>query len=294
MVPLVYHPRYNITAFGLERLHPFDGRKYRRIHDALIARGLVVDLDAHQGNGTAAVFSGRDWEFIYDLYEADRFPARKVPEDYPRPVGPGLAGGEYLGIVRDTLPGALDAVRPDLVVYNAGSDPFVGDPLARLRLTAGDLAERDLIASSKAEPGTSTPAILSSIPRTRPIHSRLAQSGRCTRSWANGSSGRIVSAGTVPSSAITRRAARATSTRSGSSGISHPAKNSSSPMGGHSRHREAASQVALRCRTSKMVKQVAMAIEVNASRRTFWTSLIVGTHRRSRGGRAIGPALMIP
>ena len=40
MIPLVYHPRYNITAFGLERLHQFDSRKYRRIHDALIARGL--------------------------------------------------------------------------------------------------------------------------------------------------------------------------------------------------------------------------------------------------------------
>src|SRR3954468_16632623 len=40
MVPLVYHPAYNITAFGLERLHPFDSRKYRRIHDALIARGI--------------------------------------------------------------------------------------------------------------------------------------------------------------------------------------------------------------------------------------------------------------
>ncbi len=40
MIPIVYHPAYNITAFGLERLHPFDSRKYRRIHDALIARGL--------------------------------------------------------------------------------------------------------------------------------------------------------------------------------------------------------------------------------------------------------------
>src|SRR4051812_44711353 len=40
MIPLVYHPRYNITAFGLERLHPFDSRKYRRIHAALMARGL--------------------------------------------------------------------------------------------------------------------------------------------------------------------------------------------------------------------------------------------------------------
>ena len=40
MIPLTYHARYNITAFGLERLHPFDSRKYRRIRDALVARGL--------------------------------------------------------------------------------------------------------------------------------------------------------------------------------------------------------------------------------------------------------------
>lgn len=41
MIPIVYHPAYNITAFGLERLHPFDSRKYRRIHDALIARAAT-------------------------------------------------------------------------------------------------------------------------------------------------------------------------------------------------------------------------------------------------------------
>jgi acetoin utilization deacetylase AcuC-like enzyme len=61
---------------------------------------------------------------------------------------PGLTGVEYLGIVRDTLPGALDTVRPDLVIYNAGSDPFVGDPLARFRLMKDDLAERDLLVVS--------------------------------------------------------------------------------------------------------------------------------------------------
>ena len=42
MIPLIYHPRYNITAFGLERLHPFDSRKYRRIHDALSPVASVV------------------------------------------------------------------------------------------------------------------------------------------------------------------------------------------------------------------------------------------------------------
>ena len=81
------------------------------LHDeGKVGRVLVVDLDAHQGNGTAAVFQGWPWASIYDLYERDIFPARKEPEDFPLPVGPGLTGAEYLGIVRDTLPGALDAV----------------------------------------------------------------------------------------------------------------------------------------------------------------------------------------
>jgi histone deacetylase 11 len=271
MIPIVYHPSYNITAFGLERLHPFDSRKYRRIHDALIERGLrrskdfvrtgkvsrrellevhtpdylrslrnsqtlarilevpivrrlpgwvidwrilrpmryavggtimtcrlalehgvainlgggfhhaaggwgggfcvyadvplamkilrnegrvgkvlVVDLDAHQGNGTAAELEGWPWAAIFDLFERDLFPARKEPEDYPLPVRTGLSGGEYLEIVRDSLPGALDTVRPDLLVYNAGSDPFVEDPLAGFRLTKSDLAERDLLVVTMA------------------------------------------------------------------------------------------------------------------------------------------------
>src|SRR5262249_5093254 len=66
-------------------------------------------------------------------------------EDYALPVPPGLTGADYLEIVRTALPGALDAVRPDLVVFNAGSDPYADDPLARYRLTRDDLAERDLL-----------------------------------------------------------------------------------------------------------------------------------------------------
>ena len=60
----------------------------------------------------------------------------------------GTTGGEYLEIIRDALPSALDAVRPDLVIYNAGSDPFIDDLLAGLRLTMSDLAERDLLVVS--------------------------------------------------------------------------------------------------------------------------------------------------
>src|ERR1700758_4720909 len=45
MIPIIYHPKYNITAFGLERLHPFDGLKYKRIHDALVADGFRKPAD---------------------------------------------------------------------------------------------------------------------------------------------------------------------------------------------------------------------------------------------------------
>ena len=119
MIPLVYHPDYNITAFGLERLQ--------------IGKALVVDLDAHQGNGTASVLQDWPWAAIFDLYERDNFPARKEPEDYPMPARSGLTGVEYLGIVQEALPVAIDAVWPDLLIYNAGADNavklFVDRPL---------------------------------------------------------------------------------------------------------------------------------------------------------------------
>jgi histone deacetylase 11 len=113
-----------------------------------VQRVLVVDLDAHQGNGTAHVFHDWPWASIFDLYERDLFPAVKEPEDFPLPVASGLTGSEYLDILRRALPPALDAARPDIVIYNAGSDPFVADPLAGFRLSREDLAERDLFVVS--------------------------------------------------------------------------------------------------------------------------------------------------
>ncbi len=112
--------------------------------EGCIRKLLVVDLDAHQGNGTASVIEDWPWAAIYDLYQRDIFPPKKASEDYPLPVRSGLSGGEYMEIVQETLPPVLDAVRPDLLIYNAGSDPFQDDPLAGFRLTMNELADRDL------------------------------------------------------------------------------------------------------------------------------------------------------
>ncbi len=116
--------------------------------EGLVERVLVVDLDAHQGNGTAATIRHWPWASILDVYEDDLFPTIKQPEDFPIPIPAGLEGPEYLAIVEEALPRALDAVEPDLVIYNAGSDPLAGDPLARLRLSREDLARRDLLVAT--------------------------------------------------------------------------------------------------------------------------------------------------
>lgn len=265
MVPLIYSSRYNITAFGLERWHPFDSVKYRHIHAWLIRQGLrrrkdfiaprpctrrelsrvhspdylrslksrrelarifelppiaylpawlidwrvlrpmrwatggtllacrlalerglainlgggyhhasgtsgggfciyadvplalavlhdegrlhsalVVDTDVHQGNGTADAIRGWPWAHLLDLFEEDIYPHPKAQEEMPVPLSPRTVGVTYLEILAEHLPKALERFGPDLVIYNAGSDVLATDPLAWLRLTPDEMAERDL------------------------------------------------------------------------------------------------------------------------------------------------------
>jgi len=271
MIPLVYAHQYNITAFGLERMHPFDSRKYRRIHDWLIHQGLrkprdfshplpissrdllrvhsaeylkslrsrqllarilevpliarlpawvinwrvlrpmryttagtvlacrlalqhgvavnlgggfhhasgsrgggfcvyadaplalhilreeglirtalVIDTDAHQGDGTADAIRDWPWASIVDFYEDDIFPWPKVEENVPVPLSPRTAGSACLELLREYIPAALDRFAPDFVLYNAGSDVLRTDPLAQLNLSPQDMAERDLMVVSEA------------------------------------------------------------------------------------------------------------------------------------------------
>ena len=283
MVPIVYHPSYNITAFGLERLHPFDSTKYRRIQDWLVRQGLrkpgdfvrprsctrdelravhtseylatlrsrltlarilevpvvgmlpafftdwrvlrpmrwavggtihacrlarerglainlgggyhhagpnrghgfcayadvpvalallhrerpfgsvlVIDTDAHQGNGTADAIRPWPWARILDFFEETIFPWPKVPEDIAVPLPPGANGVEYLEALHEHVPAALDRFRPELVVYNAGSDVLWSDPLSNLLLTADELAERDLyVVTEVRERGIALAMVLS-------------------------------------------------------------------------------------------------------------------------------------
>lgn len=107
-----------------------------------VARVAVIDLDVHQGDGNAALLTGRPDAFVLSLHGEKNFPFRKVPSDLDIALPDGTDDRSYLR----TLAGALDAVagfRPDLVLYLSGADPLRNDKLGRLDLTFEGLAERD-------------------------------------------------------------------------------------------------------------------------------------------------------
>ncbi|KFN43505.1 histone deacetylase family protein [Arenimonas oryziterrae] len=112
-------------------------------HRGLAKRLLVVDLDVHQGNGTAELCAGDDSVFTLSLHAARNYPAVKPASDIDVALADGTGDAEYLDALAAVLPQAIARSRPDAVIYLAGADPFEGDRLGHLRLTKAGLAERD-------------------------------------------------------------------------------------------------------------------------------------------------------
>ena len=107
---------------------------------------LVVDLDVHQGDGTADIFSGDDRVFTFSLHGERNYPVRKIASDLDIGLPDGTGDAAYLETLRAAL-GMLDErVRPDLVFYNAGVDPHRDDRLGRMALSDDGLRERDRMA----------------------------------------------------------------------------------------------------------------------------------------------------
>jgi acetoin utilization deacetylase AcuC-like enzyme len=111
--------------------------------DGLIGKALVVDLDVHQGDGTASILEHDPRVVTLSVHCRTNFPARKQQSDLDVALDAGVGDAQYLAVVESLLPSVLDRVRPDLVFYNAGVDPHVDDRLGRLALSDEGLAERE-------------------------------------------------------------------------------------------------------------------------------------------------------
>lgn len=108
-----------------------------------VRRVAIVDLDVHQGNGTAAIFSRDDSVFTFSMHGDKNFPFRKETSDLDVALPDGTRDDEYLSLLQVHLRDVLHRHQPDFVFYLAGADPYEGDRLGRLKLTIDGLATRD-------------------------------------------------------------------------------------------------------------------------------------------------------
>jgi acetoin utilization deacetylase AcuC-like enzyme len=114
-------------------------------------RIAIVDLDVHQGNGTAVIFQADPDVYTFSMHQEDNYPVKEksdrdvglVSYDRGREGSPWVEDGRYLGLLEPALEEVLDASRPDLVLYQAGADPYVNDQLGGFSLSLDGLRRRD-------------------------------------------------------------------------------------------------------------------------------------------------------
>ena len=109
----------------------------------LARRIAIVDLDVHQGNGTAAIFGGDPSVFTFSMHGDKNFPFKKEVSDLDVPLADGTGDDEYLSLLQSHLHNVLNRHQPDFVFYLAGADPFEGDRLGRIKMTIDGLERRD-------------------------------------------------------------------------------------------------------------------------------------------------------
>ncbi len=118
-------------------------------HERLVERVLIVDLDVHQGNGTAAIFAQDPSVTTFSMHGEKNFPFRKFPADLDLALPDGTEDVEYLKRLDRALDQALEVSQCQLVLYIAGADPFVGDRLGRLHLSKAGLLARDRLVLTR-------------------------------------------------------------------------------------------------------------------------------------------------
>lgn len=111
------------------------------LHEGLAARILVVDLDVHQGDGTAEILGREPAVTTFSMHGERNYPVRKVASSVDIALPDGIEDDAYIGQLTAVLTGLSDGF--DIVFYNAGVDPHVEDRLGRLALTDNGLRRRD-------------------------------------------------------------------------------------------------------------------------------------------------------
>ncbi len=105
---------------------------------------LIIDLDVHQGNGTAKIFENEDRVFTFSMHGAHNYPFHKEKSDLDIPLKDGIDSTTYLNILADTLPKLIGQVKPDFAFYLSGVDILETDKFGKLKVTIEGCKQRDM------------------------------------------------------------------------------------------------------------------------------------------------------
>jgi acetoin utilization deacetylase AcuC-like enzyme len=148
-------------AGGTHHAYPDHGEGFCVFNDCAVAARviqtehrvkhiLILDLDVHQGNGTARIFQGDSTVFTLSVHGQKNFPFHKETSDLDIALEDGADDQDYLEAVMQGFKKVDSSFRADFIIYLAGSDPFEGDKLGRMKVSKNGLAERDRLVFSWA------------------------------------------------------------------------------------------------------------------------------------------------
>ena len=113
------------------------------IHEGLFKKILIIDLDVHQGNGTASLFNSNPNVYTLSFHGKKNYPFRKEKSDLDIEFDDNTNDNEYLKVLKETIPKVIDQFEPEFIFYLSGVDVLQNDKLGRLSLTLNGCKERD-------------------------------------------------------------------------------------------------------------------------------------------------------
>jgi len=142
------HHAFADRGEGFCMLNDFAVAAYYLLNQQLAKKILIIDLDVHQGNGTASIFGNEPRVFTFSMHGAHNYPFRKEKSDLDLPLPDGIKDDAYLGLLKDHLPRLLEIVQPDMAFYLSGVDILETDQFGKLKVTLQGCKKRDELVFS--------------------------------------------------------------------------------------------------------------------------------------------------
>jgi acetoin utilization deacetylase AcuC-like enzyme len=137
------HHAFRDRGEGFCLLNDMAVAAHHLLHTGTAKQILIIDLDVHQGNGTAHIFRDEHRVFTFSMHGGHNYPFHKEQSDLDIPLADGTDTDTYLKLLRENLPGLIQEVKPDFAFYLSGVDILETDRFGKLKVTLEGCRQRD-------------------------------------------------------------------------------------------------------------------------------------------------------